>query len=89
VWGAEDEGRDEPAIGATPKHGALAARLREAVAIGAVTDLHSIANELASGDESDAAIGRRLARLASDFDFAGVSELANALDANQVRSHVD
>jgi PAS domain S-box-containing protein len=89
VWGAEDEGGDEPAIGATPKHGALAARLREAVAIGAVTDLHSIANELASGDESDAAIGRRLARLASDFDFAGVSELANALDANQVRSHVD
>jgi PAS domain S-box-containing protein len=89
VWGSEDDGVAEPAISVTPKHTALAAQLREAVAIGAVTDLHALANELAAGDEGDAALGRRLARLAADFDFAGVAELADALAAMPGRANVD
>ena len=89
VWGSEEESVQDPVLDATPKHGALAGRLREAVAIGAVTDLQAIANELAAGDEADAALGRRLARLATDFDFAGVSALANTLDRNRVQSNVD
>ena len=89
VWASEDETVEEPSVGASPRHSALAARLREAVAIGAVTDLHAIANELAGGDEADAALGRRLARLAADFDFAGVTALAATLAAEQVQSHVD
>jgi PAS domain S-box-containing protein len=88
-WGPEDDRAEEPAIGVTPRHDALVARLRDAVAIGAVTDLHAIASELASGDEVDAALGRRLTRLAADFDFAGVAELADALSSSGVQTNVD
>jgi PAS domain S-box-containing protein len=88
-WGGDDEGGAEPAVGIAPRHGALASRLRDAVAIGAVTDLHAIANELASGDEADAALGRRLARLASDFDFEGVAALADTLAVGSAETHVD
>ena len=89
VWGADDVAEPEPAIGAGPRHAALASRLRDAVAIGAVTDLHAIAGELAAGDETDAALGRRLARLAADFDFAAVSELAASLGAKQESTRGD
>ena len=89
VWAPEDESADERTIGATPRHAALATRLRDAVSIGAIGDLHAIANELASGDEIDTALGRRLARLAADFDFTGVTALANSLAAQQDQAHVD
>jgi hypothetical protein len=83
VWGAEAEAEPEPAPAGVPRHAAIAARLQEAVSIGAVTDLHAIAGELAAGDAADAALGRRLARLAGEFDFAGVSALAASLAAGQ------
>ncbi len=89
VWGAEDESAPEPAIGATPRHAALATRLRDAASIGAVGDLHAIANELAAGDETDAALGRRLARLASEFDFAAVAALAGSLVRTEARADAD
>src|SRR5687768_8390697 len=78
-WAPEDIAVEEATIGTTPRHVTLAARLRDAVSIGAIGDLHAIANELASGDEVDAAIGRRLGRLAAEFDFAGVAALADSL----------
>jgi CheY-like chemotaxis protein len=89
VWAPEDASTEERAIGVTPRHAALATRLRDAVSIGAIGDLHAIANELTSGDDIDAALGRRLARLAADFDFTGVAALANSLSAPQDKAHVD
>jgi PAS domain S-box-containing protein len=89
VWGVDDDGAEESAIAAEPRHRALAARLREAVAIGAVTDLHAIAGDLASGDAADAALGRRLARLAADFDFAGLAAIADTLAPRAVEADVD
>jgi signal transduction histidine kinase/CheY-like chemotaxis protein len=83
VWGADEEAEPEPVPASVPRHAALAARLKEAVSIGAVTDLHAIAGELAGGDAADAALGRRLARLAGEFDFDGVSALASSLAAGQ------
>jgi CheY-like chemotaxis protein len=63
------------------RHAPLAARLRDAVAIGAVTDLHALAGALTSGDERDAALGRRISTLAANFDFDGIRELAESLDS--------
>ncbi len=83
VWGKDDGGEAEPALTVAPRHAALAARLREAVSIGAVSDLHAIASELSAGDPAEAALARRLARLAADFDFDGVTELAASLAAGQ------
>jgi PAS domain S-box-containing protein len=79
-WEATD-GAPQDAIKVEARHKPLAARLRDAVAIGAVTDLHAVAATLASGDDVDAALSRRIGKLAASFDFDGVRELAAALDA--------
>ena len=63
------------------RHAPLAARLRDAVAIGAVTDLHALAGALTSGDERDAALGRRISTLAANFDFDGIRRLAESLES--------
>ncbi len=57
----------------------LASRLRDAVAVGAVSDLEAIAAELARGTEPDVRVGQRLAQLAATFDFEGVRELAASI----------
>jgi PAS domain S-box-containing protein len=57
----------------------LAARIREAVAIGGISDLEAISRELRAGNTAEAALGERLARLTANFDFDGVSQLATAL----------
>ena len=58
----------------------LAARLRDAVAIGAVTDLEAIAEELAGGDrDARQRWGSGSRALAANFDFDGVRELAASL----------
>jgi PAS domain S-box-containing protein len=62
------------------RHAPLAARLRDAAAIGAVTDLQALATTLASGDEVDTALARRINALAGTFDFDGIRTLADALD---------
>jgi len=67
----------------------LAARLREAVAIGAVTDLEAIAAVLIRGSEAEAAVGQRLARLAANFDFEGVRELSASLEDAKEPHRVD
>jgi hypothetical protein len=77
-------GADAVAAGAvrldeTFRDASLAAKLRDAVAIGAVTDLEIIAEGLSSGNSSEALLGQRLARLAANFDFEGVRELAASL----------
>ena len=62
-----------------PRREAIAARMREALAIGAVTDIEGLAQELAGGDSREQALGHQLARMAGDFDFDGLTALARAL----------
>jgi PAS domain S-box-containing protein len=63
----------------TARDARLAARIRDAVAIGGVSDLETISRELLDGGKTEAALGERLARLVASFDFDGVRELAAAL----------
>ena len=44
-------------------------------------DLHELAASLAAGDQIDAALGERIAALATSFDFDGVRALAASLEA--------
>jgi len=60
----------------------LARRLEEALTIGNVTDLESMARDLALGPPHEAALGERVARLCADFDFEGLRHLAEALSHN-------
>jgi two-component system sensor histidine kinase/response regulator len=87
VWETDEPPVAERAIAPAPHHAALAARLRQAAEIGAITDLHAVANSLAGGDESDASLARRINALAAGFDFDGVRELAAALEHAQGSGH--
>jgi PAS domain S-box-containing protein len=71
------------------RHAGLAGRLRQAVEIGAVSDLEAIAAELGRGDERDAALGGRIARLVTNFDFDGVRGLAEALSDKAGKTDAD
>ncbi len=57
----------------------VAERLRNAIALGDVSDIHELATHLMQGDSAEAAVGERISRLAINFDFAGLGELADAL----------
>jgi CheY-like chemotaxis protein len=83
LWEADDELPIEGEITPAPHHAELAARLRDAAAIGAITDLHTLANTLMGGDASDAALGSRIGALAAGFDFDGIRRLASSLEAAQ------
>ena len=62
----------------------LAARVGEALDIGNVTALDALARELAGGSAAEAAIGQRIARLSSAFDFEGLRALTTALASGGV-----
>jgi PAS domain S-box-containing protein len=57
----------------------VAARLRDAVSLGDVSDIHRLAELLVRGTAAEAAIGERINRLVTDFDFSGLSGLADSL----------
>ena len=57
----------------------LTARLRQAVDIGDVSALEALARALAGADQLEAALGRRIARLVSIFDFEGLRYLTASL----------
>jgi PAS domain S-box-containing protein len=80
VWDPPEDASHQ-AITPVARHAPLGARLRDAVAIGAITDLQALADTLTSGDDADAALGRRISALAANFDFDGVRELADSLEA--------
>ena len=61
------------------RRAAVAARLSDALAIGDVTDIHALARMLLAGDPAEAAVGERMTRLATGFDFGGLQELADSL----------
>ena len=75
----------EPEVSDHTRRAGLARRLREAAAIGDVTDLESLAQELAVGDPAEVRLGQRIARLASRFEFAEIEELAGRLAGGDAR----
>jgi CheY-like chemotaxis protein len=80
----EATGAPDPA-----RHAALASRLADAGAIGDVGVLQAMADALAGGDGSDAALGQRISRLVSNFDFDGVRDLAASLAGAHEKSDAD
>ena len=69
----------EPEVSDHTRRVGLALRLHEAASIGNVTDLESLAQELAVGDPAEVRLGQRIARLASRFDFGEIVALAERL----------
>jgi PAS domain S-box-containing protein len=67
----------------------IAGRLRRAVAIGDVTDLEALAQELAGRDRIEVALGQRISRLLSDFDFSGLARLADDLAVEEGTGRAD
>jgi PAS domain S-box-containing protein len=57
----------------------IAARLHTAVELGDVGDIQELARELAEGPGEEARVGQLINRMAADFDFAGLNELAASL----------
>ena len=57
----------------------VAARLRGAVSLGDVSDIHRLAEHLMRGTTGEAAVGERINRLVTEFDFSGLSGLADSL----------
>ena len=58
----------------------LAARIREAAAIGSVADLDAIADELSMAGDAPGTLGRRIAALTAAFDYDALLRLAASLD---------
>ena len=59
----------------------VSTRLRNAVGLGDVTDIHALAEQLLRGSPDEAAVGERINRLVMEFDFAGLTDLADSLTA--------
>jgi len=57
----------------------VAEKLRNAIALGDVSDIQALAKRLMEGDHAEVAIGQRISRLAMNFDFIGLTELAESL----------
>ena len=58
----------------------LAARIREAAAIGSVADLDALAEQLSSAGDHPGSLGRRIASLTAAFDYDALLRLAASLD---------
>jgi PAS domain S-box-containing protein len=59
----------------------VSTRLRTAVGLGDVTDIHALAEQLLRGSPDEKAVGERINRLVTEFDFAGLADLADSLTA--------
>jgi PAS domain S-box-containing protein len=57
----------------------VAERLRGAIGLGDVGDIEQLAADLMRGTAAEAAVGERINRLVSDFDFNGLGTLADSL----------
>jgi DNA-binding response OmpR family regulator len=57
----------------------VATRLRSAIALGDVSDIQELAQQLMNGDGAEVAVGERINRLAMTFDFSALGELAESL----------
>jgi CheY-like chemotaxis protein len=79
VSAAEESSRPDERILEPERRSVVAQRLREALVIGDVTDIHAFARALLAGDAAEAAVGEQMNRLAANFDFGGLQELADSL----------
>ena len=68
-------------LASADRRAAVAARLRNAIAVGDVSDIQDLAQELIGGGGAEVSIGERINRLAMNFDFGGLSQLADSLAA--------
>ena len=68
-----------PGLADVDRRAEIAARLRNAVALGDVSDIQDLAQDLLEGGTAEVSVGERITRLATRFDFDGLSELADWL----------
>ncbi|MBW2408242.1 MAG: hypothetical protein JRF72_00485, partial [Deltaproteobacteria bacterium] len=54
-------------------------RIREAADMGDITQLKNIADELSSKTRAFVPIGNKITKLADEFDFEGIAQLADSL----------
>ena len=78
VGGTEQPVTDTPGVDAGRRLD-VAARLRTAVGVGDVTEIHALAGSLMRGTPAEAALGERINRLVVEFDFTALAELGDAL----------
>jgi len=79
VSGSDDAGPPSPRPIDVERRATVAERLRNAIALGDVSDIQELAKRLMEGDSAEVAVGTRISRLAMNFDFVGLSELADSL----------
>jgi PAS domain S-box-containing protein len=79
-----DDAEDAAAIARladAERRAGIAVRLRDALALGDVAEIQTLAQDLVSRGGHEAAFGQRMSRLVTEFDFAGLAELADGLGA--------
>ena len=59
----------------------IGGRLRSAIALGDVSAIQELARHLLQGTATEAAVGGRINRLMTNFDFDGLSELVDSLES--------
>jgi CheY-like chemotaxis protein len=79
VSGSDLQSGSEPKL-SDDRRAEVATRLRNAVALGDVSDIKDLARHLMTGDTAEASLGERINRLSTNFDFDGLNELADSLD---------
>ena len=62
----------------------IANRIRNAVEVGDIATLNAIAREIKTQSDACVPLGKQMVQLAEDFDFDGIQQLADALDASYV-----
>ena len=76
---SDDGGRRDIPLADFHRRAEIGARLRHAIALGDVSDIQELARHLMKGDMAEITVGERINRLAINFDFDGLSELADSL----------
>ena len=59
----------------------IAKRIRDAVEMGDVTAINSIATEIKAHSDSCVPLSKKIVQMADDFDLDGIQKLADDLDA--------
>jgi len=79
VSGADTRAPRDHRLTGVERRAELGVRLRNAVAIGDVSDIREIAQALMKGNPAEIALAERITRLAMSFDFEGLGNLADSL----------
>lgn len=85
--GARFVSDSEPAVASDPdltafdRRSEISHRLRGAIALGDVGAIQELARHLQTGSGTEAAVGERMNRLVTNFDFDGLNELVDSLES--------